>query len=131
MAKYADVVRDVEGIFSGTTWTNHGIQAYPSNYQGGSFEDEFVKLEFLPAQPITGYSRFGVGGQVIVQIYTRAGNGITRSTEIADILDTVLQAKNLSRGTQTGTSTLSFLGIDNDDNSLFRADYNVSFRNYQ
>ena len=130
MAKYADVLRDVEELFASTAWTATGIQAYPSNYQGGSFTDEFVRVEVLPAQPRTSYGSLRVGGQIIVQIYTRAGEGTRRSMEIADLLDTVLQAKTLQRGTQTGTSSLSFLGIDNDDNSLFRADYAISFRNY-
>ena len=132
MAKFTEVVRDVEGLFArNTPWSSHRIQAFPSNYQGGGFEDEFVKIELIPAQPLTAsYGQFGVAGQIIIQIYTRAGEGISRSLAIADLLDSELQAKHLPRGTQTGTSSLSFLGIDNDDNSLFRADYVVNFRNY-
>lgn len=130
MAKYADVLRDVEEVFASAEWTSTNITAYPVNYQGGSFSDESVRIEVIPGRPITNYGDLGVGGQIIIQIYTRAGEGITRTMQIADSLDTVLQAKTLQRGTQTGTSSLSFLGIDNDDNSLFRADYSISFRNY-
>ena len=130
MAKYADVHRDIEEIFATTEWTQRGITARPANFQGGSFENEFVMVEIIPGRPLNRYGNLTVQGQVIVQIYTPAGQGTSRSMQIADILDTVLQAKTLQRGTQTGTSSLSFLGIDNDDNSLFRADYSISFRNY-
>ena len=130
MAKYRNVQSDIEGVFATTQWRDNRIQAYPSNYQAGSFADEFVKIEIIPGRPLTTYTRPGIQGQVIIQIYTRAGNGITRSVEIADILDTILQVQTLPSGTQTGTSSISFLGIDAQDNSLFRADYSVSFRNY-
>ena len=130
MAKYRNVQSDIEGVFATEMWTENNIVTYPSNYQGGDFADEFVKIEILPGRPLTTYTRPGVQGQIIIQIYTRAGEGITRSAAIADILDQVLQVQSFSRGTQTGTSSIAFLGIDSQDNSLFRADYSVSFRNY-
>ena len=130
MAKYRNVQTDIEGVFATSNWTGNGIQAYPSNYQGGSFADEFVKVEIIPGRPLLTYGSPGVQGQVIIQIYTRAGDGISRSIQIADILDTLLQVQTLPSGTTTGTSSITFLGIDSQDNSLFRADYSVSFRRY-
>ena len=128
MAKYADVARDVEGLFGTAEWITHGITAYPSNYQGGDYENEFVKLEILPNRALIRYSDPSVEGSVIVQIYTKAGLGITRAMEIADLLDNLMQTQSLTRGTTLGTSSLSFLGIDSQDNSLHRADYFIPFR---
>ena len=130
--KYADVIRDIEEQFANENWSILSkVKAYPSNYQGPNNENEFVKIEFVPAQPVNNYGQFGVAGQVIIQIYTEAGIGLTRTSDVAHDLDVLIENKRFSRGTITGTSSLSFLGIDNDDNSLFRADYSIGFRNYQ
>ena len=130
MAKFRDVQRDVEELFAAETWTDHGIPAYPSNFQGGTYSAEFVRVEFLPGRPLTTYGSRGVQGQIIIQIYVKAGGGISRAAEIADILDSIIQGQQLPRGTITGTSSITFLGIDSLDNSLFRADYSVGFRRY-
>lgn len=128
--KYSNIQKDIEGIFAQTSWTNRNLTIYPANYEGGTVSNEFMKLEIIPARPLNNYRKFGSVGQVIIQIYTQKGHGMTRTFEIADILDSELANKTLSRGTKTGTSSITGIGIDNDDNSLFRADYSVSFRNY-
>ena len=97
MAKYRNVQTDIESLFATPIWTGNNIQAYPSNYQGGSFADEFVKIEIIPGRPLLTYGRPGVQGQVIIQIYTKAGEGISRSFQIADILDNLLQEQTLPR----------------------------------
>ena len=133
MAKFKDVQTDIERLFGGlddSPWLTYGITSYPVNYQGGTYASEFVIVEIIPGRPLTTYGSQGVQGQVIVQIYTQAGNGISRAVEIADLLDALLQGKQLPRGTITGTSSMSVRGIDSQDNSLFRADYVVPFRRY-
>ena len=131
MAKYKDVQTDIEEIFGTTAWNRRLITMLPSNYDGGVASPDFLRLEILPLRPLTNYGRLGISGNIIIQIYTKAGLGISRATEIADILDEFLQSKTLTRGTNTGTSSVSFLGVDSNDNTLFRADYLVPFRNYQ
>lgn len=130
MAKYSDIQKDIEGVFAGSNWTGNNVSAYPANFVGGNFGDEFVKLEIIPSRPLPNYGKAGNRGQVIVQIYTQAGKGPSRTYEIADLLDSELQNKTFTNGTQTGTSSLSILGIDNDDKSLFRGDYQISFIKY-
>jgi len=129
MAKFAEIISDVEGIFGTTAWTSKNIQTYPANYSG-AYTNEFIKLEVIPSRPLNYYGNLSIQGQAIIQIYVQTGLGVRRIMEIADHLDDVLQAKTLSNGTQTGTSALSFLGVDPDDNSLFRADYTISFKKY-
>jgi hypothetical protein len=129
MAKFTEVIEVIEGIFATSSWSSKSIQAYPVNYTG-SYTTEFIKLEVVPSRPLNIYSNLSVQGQIIVQIYVQTGLGSRRIAQIADELDDVLQAKTLSNGTQTGTSALSFLGVDPDDNSLFRADYTISFKKY-
>ena len=130
MAKYSEVQQDIEEIFGSQAWTSNNLTIYPSNYQGGQYTSEFMRLEILPSRPLTTYASLGISGNIIVQIYTEAGLGISRPIELADLLDTFLEQKTLPRGTQTGTSSISFLGLDAADNSLNRADYLVSFRRY-
>jgi hypothetical protein len=129
MAIFAEVISDIEGVFGTSTWTSKNIQIYPANYSG-AYTTEFIKLEVVPSRPLNYYGSLNVQGQAIAQIYVQTGLGSRRIMEIADHLDDVLQAKTLSNGTQTGTSALSFLGVDPDDNSLFRADYSISFKKY-
>lgn len=132
MAKYENALKSIESVFAADAWTSTGIEAFPANFKPTSFNEEFVKVEVLPGTPNTNYSQVGVGGLVIVQIYTKANTGPKRVMEIADFLDRILQTKKLNSHdlTVTSESTLNFLGIDQDDNSLYRADYSVRFNHY-
>jgi len=132
-SKYTDVLRDVEGLFSSTAWTANNIPAFPSNYDVSATaqnNQEFVVIEVIPGRNFTNYGRPGVKGQVIIQIYTAAGQGTARANEIADILDNLMQTRELTRGTLIGTSSMSHLDLDQNDPYLFRTDYSVSFTKY-
>ena len=130
MSKYANVVSDIEGLFATATWTNNSISAYPSNYEIPSTDNEFVKIEVLPLNTNSGYSRAGIQGLVIIQVYVTANKGIRRLMEIADLLDSLIQNKTLSNGTKLESSSMSVLGQDKDNPDLFRGDYTVNFKFY-
>jgi hypothetical protein len=127
MPKYTTILTDVESVFANTLWSSNNISAYPSNYMVPATKFEFVKIEVLPLTGDGGYNRDGIKGQVIIQVYVKANQGIKRLMEIADLLDTNLQCKHLGTGTQTQESSLSVLGIDKDNPKLFRGDYTVDF----
>jgi hypothetical protein len=69
-----------------------------------------------------------------IDIFTALGVGPRRSTQIADMLDAILATKstdspNGSR-VQCMTSTLTGLGRDGDNQSLYRALYSIPFNYY-
>jgi hypothetical protein len=133
MSKYIEVLRDVEEIFATSAWTSNSIPAFPLNYEvtaAARSNREFVIIEVLPGRNFTNYAKPGVKGQVIIQIYTEAGLGTARANAIADILDGLLQNKELTRGTLTSTSSMAILGVDTADEYLFRTDYTVNFTKY-
>jgi len=127
MAKFTDILTDVESQFASVLWNNTGISAFPANYMVPASKEEFVKIEVLPLNGNSDYSRFGITGQIIIQVYIKANQGSKRLMEIADVLDTLLQNKHLGTGTQTQESSLSVLGIDRDNPELYRGDYTVTF----
>ena len=130
MAKYTDLVSDIEGLFGTATWTNNNISAYPSNYDVPSTISEFVKIEVVPLAPEQDYSRFGLEGLIIIQIYIPVNEGIRRLLEIADLLDNILQNITLANGTKTEASSFQVLGQDRDNPNLFRGDFSVNFKFY-
>ena len=136
MSKYTETLNVVERLFGESVWTQHSITAYPSNYPAdSSVNTEFVRIEIVPGSPFTNYGKTGLKGQIIIQIYTPSDNGVKRLYEIADILDSILERKELEDETErkvltTGTSAMSQEGVDQDDQYLFRADYVVSFTKY-
>ena len=124
------MVSDIEGLFALASWTTNNIPTYPLNYKVPPTDNEFVKIEVLPLSPNESYSRSGISGLVIIQVYVSANNGIRRLMEIADLLDSLLQNKTLANGTKTESSSLQVLGQDSDNPNLFRGDYTVNFKFY-
>lgn len=130
MSKFVNLLSDVEGQFATSTWTSQNISAFPANFRVPETESEFVKLEVLPLRDNSDYGRCGIEGIIYVQIYVQANQGLKRLMEIADILDTILQAKSLTNGTKTQASSLNVIGVDRDNPELFRADFAVDFTFY-
>lgn len=128
MSKYTKLQLDVESVFSTTAWKAESIAAYPGNFEGEIGAKEFVKIELLPSSSEDMFGHFsGIEGQVIIQIYVPAGQGMTRVLAVADILDTYFQAKRFANGTSTGSSALNIIGKDKANPALYRADYTVDF----
>ena len=131
MAKFTDVVSNIEGAFAQTDWSDEGINTLPDNYQGPT-NGEFVQLHILPVG--TGIRTFSdldtLSGQLIVRIFVSAGDGTRRTFEIADLLDSLLAGKSFSE-TQMGIGTLQSIGIDPENLSLFQAQYSINFNHTQ
>jgi hypothetical protein len=131
MATYRALLTSIDAIFASTEWTNLGINAYPANYWPATNPDEFVIYEIVPSSiAVQEYSKSNYkAGLIILQIYTRANQGLLRTTEIADELN-VLFEKEFTNDTQLYDGVLSVKGIDKDDTSLFRADYSLQFNSF-
>jgi len=129
MSKYIKLQLDVESVFSTTAWKAESIAAYPGNFEGEIGAKEFVKLELLPSSGEDAFGNFsGIEGQIIIQIYVPAGQGMARVLAVAGILDSYFQAKHFVNGTSTGSSAINIIGKDKANPALFRADYTVSFK---
>jgi hypothetical protein len=131
MATYRALLTSIDAIFASSEWTNLGINAYPANYWPQTNPDEFVIYEIIPSSiAVQEYSKANYkAGLVILQIYTRANQGLLRTTEIADELNTLFE-KEFTNDTQLYDGVLSVKGIDKDDTSLFRADYSLQFNSF-
>jgi len=121
------ILNDVESQFATASWKTNKISAYPVNYIVPASTSEFVKIEVLPLEGNIDYNRFGIDGKIIIQIYIKANKGSKRLMEVADLLDNLLQSKQLGQGTRTEESSLTVLGIDKDNPELFRGDFSVDF----
>jgi hypothetical protein len=130
---FDNVLDDIEGVFGSSSWTTHSIDVYPDNYQGTiSDETEFCRLNVMPSSSEN--FNFGgikeLSGIVAVKIFVSAGEGQSRIMEISDTLDTVLQNKQLTNGTELHTSYLNVEGLDPSNKALYSASYIIPFKIY-
>jgi len=124
---------DVYSIFASTEWLASGVKAYPANYSGLiDNTGPFLRINILPGTPsIAAYElKKKFDGLLILSIFVKAGNGDSDLFTVADTLDSFFQGKTLTNGTQFGVSTLSALGLDPADKSLYRGDYSINFKAY-
>jgi hypothetical protein len=133
MASYSDIISDLDTIFASSSWTGHNIATYPVNVAPTAVKaSEYIVIELLPTKPID--EEYGnsnqVAGLIIMQIYVPVNTGPRRVYEISDLLDEVLQKKQIGASLQTGSSACDVKGNDPDNPSLFRADYNLRFSSY-
>lgn len=129
MATITQLLTSVESLFTTNTWTQHSIKAYPGNYQGEIDSDEWVRVNVLPFSSELEFNQeVSANGQVVCQIFVPSGQGMKRAYEIADILKTVLDRKEISGYLQTTNSFITNVGIDNKDSSLYNVNYTVNFR---
>jgi hypothetical protein len=95
-------------------------------------QEEYGRVSVLPST--SSYSAHGVikklEGLVAIKLFVKAGEGQRRMMAIADILDTLLEHKLLTNGTQLGTSYLSIEGLDSSNSSLYSASYFIPFTTY-
>lgn len=129
--KYSSVTNDVFLLFQTDEWLAEGIETRPNNFVGGVTNTEYIRATVLasgdqPANPL-----HSVSGQLLIEIYTSAGEGVDRSNLIADILDSHLAGKIYKSGesgqTQFGPSGLSGGDFDKVNSSLYRVLYTIPF----
>jgi hypothetical protein len=132
MGKYSELESAVFSIFGASAWTANGVTAQPSNFTGTVGGSDYIRIHILANH--TGVNIRSVSGILNIDIFTALGVGPRRSTQIADMLDAILATKstdspNGSR-VQCMTSTLTGLGRDGDNQSLYRALYSIPFNYY-
>lgn len=133
MGKYKQLYSAVYGVFASTLWTGQNIPTYPMNFNIPSGVFEYIRVDVVSGSPNNAAFPMSVAGQLIIDIFTSAGQGIERARDIADILDAYLAGKVLkaSKGSvQLQESVMTLTGIDKNNPSLHRAKYTISFNYY-
>ena len=132
MGKYTTLETDIFSVFSSTAWRGEKISTYPNNFVVNNNSSEFIRVTIIPSG--RGINISSVSGILIIDIFTFAGEGTKRPSLIADKLDQYLSGKSLqtssSATTQFQGSSLSFVGTDKDNSSLFRSNYTIPFNFY-
>lgn len=130
MGKYIDSLDDIYSIFGSAGWLSENIKTIPTN--GSVPTGEFIRINIVGSgKAINRNSSIGV---INIEIFIKAGFGPKRSIEIADKLDSYLSNKSISMNgyhTQLFSSTLSPLGIDSDNSSLYRYLYSIPFNHFR
>ena len=129
MGTYTALETDVYSIFSSAGWLAENVKTYPSNFLAISPGNEYIKVSIIPSG--RGINLKSKSGILIIDIYTPAGGGPRAASLIADKLDSYLVGKTVTTVSRTNTqfeqSSLSHLGTDRDNSSLFRSSYTIPF----
>ena len=129
MGKFTDSEGDIFSVFGSSAWKGEGIETQPSNYTSPEAWTEYIRVNILCNG--TGPNKVSVSGILIVDIFTPAGQGPSRATLIADKLEDYLSCKSLQTAgqgvTQFQSGSLSPIGTDKDNQTLFRSSYTIPF----
>lgn len=122
---YRAIQTAIEGVFGSSGWTAHNIEAFPSNYENNTNNNEFVIVKIFHNQSARyGFNQTLKRGQLMVRIFTQAGLGERRVNEIGDILDGLFENQTLSSRLYMDTSNL---GNHSMEDGYYQAHYNVNF----
>jgi hypothetical protein len=132
MGKYTSLETNVFSIFASNAWKSEKINTYPNNFIVTKNSGEFIRVTIIPSGK--GINLISTSGILIIDIFTLAGEGTKKASLIADKLDNYLVGKSITTSekhvTQLNGSSLSFVGIDKDNTSLFRSNYTIPFNFY-
>lgn len=132
MGKYSALEEDIFSIFDDANWKAEDINTYPSNFNKQEGNSEFIRVTIISSNQ--GLNLKSISGILLIDIFTAAGLGPNQSTLIADTLDQYLSgiSKTLTSGarTQFYSSTLSPMGIDKDNTTLYRSQYTIPFNHF-
>jgi len=134
MGKYLNIDTEVYKIFGTTTWKAEKIKTFPSNFVSRDKVSEFIRVSVVPSG--NGLNRKSVSGILIIDIFTKAGDGPKRPSYIADKLDSYLSGKSLSATTGVviqfpESSSLDSKGTDKDNPTLYRVAYTIPFKYFE
>ena len=132
MGKYSNVETIVYDVFNSVQWKSENIPTYPSNFNRPDGLNTYIRLNILTGGINLNTFPKSSSGQMIIDIFTPAGNGTALQNSIADTLDSYLAGKTLigNGSMQLSTSSLVDLGTDTVDPSLNRLKYSISFSYY-
>lgn len=123
MNRYAEMTEAVLSVFGTPAWTSEKIPAVPANWVPKDVERTFIRIDVLPG---SGADLTSLRGQVIIDIFSPAGESTRLAVSIADKLDKFLLGKSFTTASgvvQCLRSAFSNSGLDRDNSSLWRSNY--------
>ena len=132
MDKFEALFNDVYSVFAKPEWTNENIRTLPENYIAKNLGNEYIRVYVIPGAS-KGYLNMpgSLGGQLMIDIFVPAGEGLKRALVIAGILNKHLEQKSINtianNVTQFSTSALNPVGADPVNPSLHRSSYSLPF----
>lgn len=130
MSHFTTSLKAVYNIFDREEWRLEGIPTFPDNVK--SISGEHIVVNTIPSGP--SLNTLSKSGIVVISIYTQANRGPGRAFEIADCLDKYLLSKSFSLENKDALvlykSSLTALGVDISDKSLYRHNYTIPFTYY-
>lgn len=125
--------QDIYNVFASNNWKNTGVKVYPENYQGDTSDAlPFMRLTIIPGK--ASWDSFSLqkklSGVMILSIFVDNTSGDKDLYSMAELLNSYFQGKTLTNGTQFGPSTVSAIGIDTANSSIYRGDYSIQFTSY-
>jgi len=130
MGKYSDLFSNVYSVFGTVGWTSESVPTVPSNFTGAVDDKDYIRVSVISGEQ--GLNMTSISGIVVVDIFVKYGLGPASVGAIADKLDKYLVGKTIVTDgtTQFRNSTLTLLGMDPDNNALFRAKYEIPFNHF-
>jgi hypothetical protein len=134
MGKYLNIDTEVYKLFGTDTWKAEKIKTFPSNFVSRDKVSEFIRVSVVPSG--NGLNRKSVSGILMIDIFTKAGDGPKRSSIIADKLDSYLSGKSLSATAGVAiqfpeSSAMDSKGTDKDNPTLYRVAYTIPFKYFE
>ena len=130
MGKYTETNAAVLSFFGTTEWIAEGLPTVPSNFVGDAGVTEYLRVTIMPHGKSVSNPLISTSGIVLIEIFSAAGSGPTRSAEIADVLDNHLSGRATQHPVnlvQFGPSSLSDGGKDKANANLYRILYTIPF----
>jgi hypothetical protein len=131
MGKFTSLFTNVYSVFGTSEWTANNIKTIPANFTGTVNNSKYIRVSVIPSDK--GVNIKSVSGIVIIDIFVETGEGPSSITFIADKLDEFLVGRTIqvfTGSTQFLSSSLSLLGIDSFNTSLYRAKYEIPFNHF-
>jgi hypothetical protein len=133
MGKYAQIDNNILAVFGTSRWNAENIKTYPENFIKVGTSDEFIRVSIVTSG--NGVNLKSVSGILLIDIFTKVGDGPKRSSTIADKLDSHLSGKSLSAvaGTvvQFQSSTVGRGKNDIDNSALYHKTYTIPFNYFE
>lgn len=134
MGKYHSTYTDIYlGIFGTPAWESEGINTFPDNFVGTPGVP-YIRVSIVASGAATTNITKSVSGQILIEIFSAAGEATESASTIADTLDVYLSGKLFSlssgRTTQLFSSTLAPVGQDTENPGLYRMLYTIPFNHF-
>jgi sorbitol-specific phosphotransferase system component IIBC len=133
MDSYSQMQNNIFQIFNSTSWKTENIVTRPANYVGTTTPEEHVRISVIPSG--AGVNLYSKSGVMIIDIFTKAGNGPKRPFIIADKLDSYLAGRSIEiaqgKTVQFSSSSLQPSGKDSEDPSLYRYTYTIPLNYFE